>query len=107
MKALGQITALLLFIAFGLACAMLSAFVLRDLWNWFVVGPLIVPPITWAEAYGLSIFISFLKMKAGDGKDDERTFGEELLHGVAKIIGYLIAAGLIWAIGAVVHAWVR
>lgn len=105
MKTLGYITAFLLFTAFGCACSMLGAFVLRDFWNWFLVGPFILAPITWAQAYGLSLMAIFLKLKIAT-KSEEKEFGVALLEGCTQLVAWLIVAWFIWLIGAAFHAWV-
>lgn len=60
----------------------------QSMWAWFVV-PLGAPPVSFAQAFGLDLFVTVLV-----GKRDERGLTES---GLADVAGGLLGA---WALGA-------
>ena len=83
-----------------LPLGILRAFIIRDLWSWFIV-PLGVPEISVLHAFGIGLFTTLfvdqmltIHMMRKDDKDALRLF----LHGIA---GWLAT----WGLGAIVASF--
>ena len=71
----------------------LGALVMQTYWGWFVV-PLNAPPIGLAHAYGLAMFVGYLKHNPS-AKTEDSSFWEAVLVGVvycafALLFGYIV-----------------
>jgi hypothetical protein len=86
-----------------LLATLFRAYVLRDLWEWFVV-PLGMPAIGLAHAVGISSIVGYLTQQAKDrDKDDSnKDTTADLIHAVAAAIIYPLFA---WGIGAIAHSY--
>ena len=86
--------------AFCLAAArtFLTAWILRDLWTWFIV-PLGPPAISYWHAYGIDITVRFLFIFVSRGMPD-RTGDEPLAYETGSWVVRLMA----WGFGWLAHA---
>ena len=86
----------------GLPFSILLAWIRVQLWNWFAVPYLHLPPIPLWAMFGLSVFIgTFISTKAtvkDAPKPDWKDEGKALLF---NVFGWLIALG----IGYAIHTW--
>lgn len=85
----------LVFLFSGFGIGFLNAFVVRDLWQWFV-SPLGVPSISWAQAYGLDVLVTYLTMTRMSLDYDSPNKWKTLGIGVAVAL-------VCWAMGWALH----
>lgn len=94
-----SISALLLTVLLLPVTAVLYAFVLRELWTWFVV-PLGAPAIGMAHAYGLALLAKSGVWEGPNSKKDDR----ENQGPLALLIGSVLFPLVAWGFGAIAHA---
>lgn len=94
-----SIPALLLVVLLLPITAVIYAFVLRELWTWFVV-PLGAPAVSMAHAYGLSLLARSSVWTGPETKKDDRENKSPLAQAVGAVIFPLVA----WGFGAIAHA---
>ena len=91
MEAFGKVVFTLLFAVLNI---FLGAYTFLTLWAWFIVttfSEYAVEPLTWIQAYGVVLVISFLKVKGTDITDEQikRTFGDEVTRVITVTVMYL------------------
>ena len=70
-----------------------AAFTLSTLWGWFIV-PLGAPAIGIAHAAGISVLLTYLKMRQVKAKD-ERDFLSKVTDAYGRMIGVLLLGYII------------
>lgn len=86
---------------FAIPIVMLSGKIVMDLWAWFIVPIFEIHSITYAQALGFSLIVSYLSKNPKGFKHDEEE-GKEF-----KILGYHIARMfLVWGLGYIIHLFV-
>jgi len=113
---------------FALAVSFYTTFVLQILWNWFVVGALSVPTISYWQMYGLHMLVglvierdkfdednrwkrAFLFLSASVPPEKKAEVGEEIesdnenmwLAAGMMVFGRVLASSAALAIGFVIH----
>lgn len=82
----------------GLLVGLLSAFVLSQLWGWFISSSFDLPKIGTKTAYG--IYLIFGLLTVGIKKID---YDKE--KAILNMIGTFIAVLFVWGLGAAIHYW--
>jgi hypothetical protein len=77
-----------------------SGFIARDYWNWFV-APLGMPRIGLFHAFGLTLFVTFLRTDYSKTapRDEDEGFS------IGPIIGWFLGLGLMWGFGWLIVAF--
>jgi hypothetical protein len=89
-------------IALGIT-AVARAYVIAQLWGWFVAPAFHLPDISMSTAFGLSLFANiFLPIPQTPDTKGMDT-GEKIGALVGLFIGQLLGYGLVLVMGAVVH----
>lgn len=89
-----------------LGLTFLSAYVLQQLWGWFLV-PLGVRSIRYVESYGLGILMAFIKDNSLSNVAHE-TFLKRYFSNYVILISISIAFKILfyWAFGAIAHYYI-
>ena len=74
----------------------LRAFVLTQLWAWFVV-PFGIMPITFVHAAGISLIVAFLTYESNDADSEDKNAW------VGKLLKPIIFSLVAWGFGAIYH----
>lgn len=90
-KAVG-VSALIIVYAFA------TAIVVRDYWNWFV-APLGLSRIGLLHAFGLAMFIGFLRTDYSTKTSRENNDNSDRDSPVLATVGAVFGMGLVWAAG--------
>jgi hypothetical protein len=105
--------------------ALVNAYVLTCLWDWFIVTTFTLPSLTLAQAYGISLLMSFLRKDAFQEKldvvcetkkdeNDEhvqvyhlKSYLDTVKHGWAIKAGFglILLPACVLGVGKLVHAW--
>jgi hypothetical protein len=96
-EALGQTTGLIVVLVFSVTA---YAFVLQNMWGWFIVPVFHLPSITLAEAVGLDLMVSLLRINNPTTKTEGETIGDILTKGLGKVFGL---AGSCLLLGWIAH----
>ncbi len=71
------------------------ALVIKTFWAWFIVSAFDLKPLTWAQAWGLSMIVSYLTHVAHTCKSkDERETSEKVAEFVMLLLKPWIALGI-------------
>lgn len=83
-------------LALGLPADLLRAFVLTQLWQWFVAPYGLAAP-SLLHAYGLIVLFSFLR-----GRSDQSNKAATLMRLLQLVVNSVIASLMAWGIGALI-----
>ena len=72
-----------------------NGFVLQQLWGWFAVEKFALPPLSIAEAIGISLIVGFLTTHVSDAKEKQEAW--------ITLVAGVINTGIVLLIGFVVH----
>lgn len=81
-----------------LIMAVFIAFVICQLWGWFVVPVFGLPMLTKVQAYGLLILANLVRYRDNSSKDDDSGYGDILKSYIRKLVFML----LYWGTGYIV-----
>ena len=106
--------------------ALVNAYVLTCLWDWFVVTTFTLPSLTLAQAYGISLLFSYLRKDAFfqekldvivETKKDEndehvpvyhlKSYLDTVKHGwaIKAGFGFILLPACVLGVGKLVHMW--
>lgn len=104
METIGKLTLTLVLLALS---TLLSGFVLMKLYGWFVVPLYNLSPITWIQAYGLSLVASFLLLGiTANMKNDADEVKSATMYVVIKFFTSLISYATFLLIGYIAHLFI-
>ena len=96
----GFLTLLTALFAYILFVGVFRAYVLTQLWAWFIV-PLGLEQIGLWHAWGLAMIIGMFTVKASDYKSDEK---KDMTEKIGLFISPVITTLVVWGIGSIVHS---
>ena len=82
--------------------SILRAYVIAQLWSWFIVSALNVPEISMTTAFGFSL-LAGLFTNSPTPKSDGRETGEQVSDLVGAFLGVLLKYAFALVLGTVVH----
>lgn len=91
---LGSCIAFLLVAAYLVGAALLNAFTAVTLYNWFLIKTYSLPALTYLNAYGIMLLISFV-FKTEDPKTEDNKISDHIAtlvirNGFVLLIGYVV-----------------
>lgn len=63
-----------------LICAIINGFTFAQLWFWFFVNKFSLPELSFTEAYGVALTVTFLTTQVKKDDEDNKDFSETLIH---------------------------
>ncbi len=94
----------LVIVAIGFVTTYYGAFVLRQMWEWFVV-PAGYAALSVPLSIGVFLIVGFLKAKMTDNNADSDDNTSAVSKGIAKIVAYAVFITLSWGSAAIWHFW--
>lgn len=102
-----QILSLILQVALLLGLSFLSAVLLKDCWNWFLVPVAPVSTLGYGHAYGLILLFDAVAAICAHVRDDdeeaEKQEASPFLRPIVKALTKAVVFLLFWGVAAIAH----